>query len=293
MKTHNNNDGVNMRKSILVFFVILSFCINLYGQTDDVEHSASSNNVPLNLVFYNIGWNLFDSVTYNYGLNFIGAGVGTWAAIETGVDLRWRNFAYHRPALANACLVSLNTAYVVHIVTPTAFYLIGRNNQDKKMQITALALTQSMILTVGVQSSLKMITGREEPKITYHRNHHKRGLPTDDYSRKFDWFNMDFVKGWPSGHTANAFSAAATISEIYKDNWWIKGGAYTYAVLMGFSVSVNVHWASEVFAGALIGYAIGKTVGRSFNRLLLEEDEPDNNVSFFLVPNGIGAVMRF
>ena len=282
-----------MKKSILVFCLIFSLYTNLYGQTKEAEYSASFNNVPLNLVFHNIGWNFLDSVTYNYGLNFIGAGVGTWGAIETGADLRWRNIAYNNSTLANSGLSALYIGYVVPAITPAALYLIGRNNQDEKMQVAALALTQSLILTLSIQTPLKMVTGREEPGIVNVLNHHRRGHSTDDYSRKFDWFNMDPIKGWPSGHTANAFSAAATITEIYKDNLWLKIGAYSYATLIGFGMSVNVHWGSEAFAGALIGYAIGKTVGRSFNRLLLEEDEPDNNVSLLFIPSGIGVVMRF
>ena len=280
-----------MKKSILIFFLTIFICTNLYGQTDDVEHTVSDNSVPLNLVFHNIGWNFLNSFTYNYGANFICAGLGTWAFMETGADLRWRNIAYNNSTLANSGLSAVYIGVIVPAVTPITLYLIGKNNQDKKMQIAALALTQTLALTLAIQSPLKMITGREEPAIVNHGNH-RRGLATDDFSKKFDWFNMDFVKGWPSGHTANAFSAAAAITEIYKDNFWLKVGAYSYAALIGFGMSVNVHWASEAFAGALIGYAIGKTVGKSFNQLL-EKDIDSNNLSFYFVPNGFGVVKRF
>ena len=280
-----------MKKAFFVSLIIF-LCINLYAQSDDnVEPPIQSNAVPLSLAFHNIGWNLFDSITYNYGLNFIGAGLGTWAIIETETDLRWRNFAYNHSYLSNGGLSALYIGFAVPAITPVALYILGRNNQDKKLQITALALTQSLILTLGVQSPLKMLTGREEPGII-DKSGHTRGTSTDDNSRKFNWFNKDFIRGWPSGHTANAFSAAATISEIYKDNLYLQIGAYSYAALIGFGVSVNVHWSSEVFAGALIGYAIGKTVGKSFNQLL-EKDEPDNNLSFFIIPNGAGVTIRF
>ena len=288
-----------MKKSVLSFLLLIFISINLYGQIYDTENSDSQisdtenseavgNTVPIHLVFHNIGWNLFDSVTYNYGLNFIGAGLGTWGAIESGIDYRWRNFGYDHPGLADAGLVVLPIGYVVPVIVPMALYATGRYNQDKKLQIAALALTQSLILTVGIQSSLKMITGRAGPGIV----NYERGRRADNFSRDFDWFNMEYDDGWPSGHTANAFSAAATITEIYKDNLWLKIGAYSYAALIGFGVSVNVHWASEVFAGALMGYAIGKTVGKSFNKLL-GSDEGENDISFFFTPNAAGVVMRF
>ena len=281
-----------MKKSVLSFLLLIFISINLYGQIFDTENSATvGNTVPIHFVFHNIGWNLFNSVTYNYGLNFIGAGVGTWGAIESDIDYRWRNFGYDHPGLADAGLVALPVGAVVPGLLPVTLYIAGRYNQDKKMQIAALALTQSLILTLSIQSPLKMITGRTGPGIVNYHSH-ERGRRSDNFSRDFDWFNMDFIEGWPSGHTANAFSAAATITEIYKDNLWLKIGAYSYAALIGFGVSVNVHWASEVFAGALMGYAIGKTVGKSFNKLLVN-DESENDISFFFTPNAAGVVMTF
>jgi membrane-associated phospholipid phosphatase len=141
-----------------------------------------------------------------------------------------------------------------------------------------------------LQTPMKMITGRAGPGII-NNPAHTRGLPEDDHSRTFNWFNLDFINGWPSGHTANAFSAAATIAEIYKENLWIKIGVYSYAVLTGLGVSLNVHWASEVFAGALIGYAIGKTVGKSF-RQLLDNTADKDKVSFYFTPNAMGVIIR-
>jgi len=137
---------------------------------------------------------------------------------------------------------------------------------------------------------MKMITGRAGPGIVDNPAH-ERGLPEDDNSKKFNWFNMDFINGWPSGHTANAFSAAATIAEIYKENLWLKIGVYSYAALTGLGVSLNVHWASEVFAGALIGYAVGKTVGKSF-RQLLNNDTDTDSLSFYFTPNSMGVIIH-
>jgi membrane-associated phospholipid phosphatase len=37
---------------------------------------------------------------------------------------------------------------------------------------------------------------------------------------------------------------------------------YTYATFIGFGVTLYAHWASELIAGALIGYAIGKAVAK-------------------------------
>jgi hypothetical protein len=34
-------------------------------------------------------------------MNFIGAGLGTWAFIETDIDWEWRNIAYENTWLSN------------------------------------------------------------------------------------------------------------------------------------------------------------------------------------------------
>jgi membrane-associated phospholipid phosphatase len=145
-----------------------------------------------------------------------------------------------------------------------------------------------------IQTPLKMATGRASPGIV-NEFYHERNSQTDDFSGRFNWFNNDFVKGWPSGHTANAFAAAATISEIYKNNLWLKIGAYSYAALIGIGVTLDVHWASEAVAGALIGYAVGKTVGKDFNKLLKNDTTGSvaNPVSFYVTPNTLGVRVRF
>jgi membrane-associated phospholipid phosphatase len=247
---------------------------------------AQESSIPLSKLFDNMGMNALHSITYNYGLNFIGAGLGTWAFIETGIDWQWNRMAYNNDRLAHIGLSALYIGYAVPALTPAAFYITGRFIKNEKLQITGLALVQTLMLTLGIQSVLKMSTGRETPGIISVFDH-TRSPRTDDFSGEFNWFSMNFISGWPSGHTANAFSAAAAIAEIYQDNLPVKIAVYSYAALIGLGVSVNVHWASEVFAGALIGYAIGKTVGKSFSRMA--EGSQNNKLSFYVTPDSIGV----
>ncbi|MDR0302130.1 MAG: phosphatase PAP2 family protein [Treponema sp.] len=270
-----------MKKKLLVFSLIIFHCLNLYGQSTDEYES-----VPLKLVFQNMGYNALHSFTDNYCLNFAAACLVTYGSMESGLDLYWRNMSYNNPTLTNTGSPGLFIGVAVPAFTPVALFLAGRKNQNTKLQVTALALTQTLMLTLAIQSPMKMITDRPLPGIL-DSPVNKRGLATDDHSKTFNWFTWDFFNGWPSGHTANAFSAAATIAELYKDNLWLKIGVYSYAALIGFSVSVSVHWASEAFAGAIIGYAIGKTVGKSFSRLL-ENNPEEDNVSFYVTPNSVG-----
>jgi membrane-associated phospholipid phosphatase len=283
-----------LNKNCLRFVLLLCVCANIFCQETDqqiVEHNTEDayQKVPLTMAFHDIGWNALRSVTYNYGLNFIGAGVGTWAFIETGIDWKWNRLAYDNDWLANAGLPTLYIGYVVPPAAPIALFIAGRFIKDEKLQIAGMALTQTAMLSCGTFAILKMATGRALPGIVTELDH-TRSSRTDDFSHEFDGFNWNFHGGWPGGHIMNALSAAVAITEIYKDNIPLKIAVYTYASLIGLGTAVNVHWASDVFAGALIGYGIGKTVGKSFARLLSETDEK-NKISFYVTQNSLGVVL--
>jgi membrane-associated phospholipid phosphatase len=280
-----------MKKYSICLLLLSVCCLNLYSETEQPEGNSASSPPPITLVFHNIGRNVLGAVTYNYGINFVGAGLETWAFMETGIDWKWRNIAYNNTWVSNCGRPGLYIGYMVPGLTPVIAYAAGRFIHDEKLQITGLALAQSLLLTLAVQTPLKMITGRASPGIVNELDH-ARNQQAGDFSGRFNWFNNDFIGGWPSGHTANAFAAAATISELYKDKVWLKIGVYSYAALIGFGVTLNVHWASEALAGTLIGYAVGKSVGKSFNSLL-KHNEPDNQVSFYAAPNALGVIIRF
>jgi membrane-associated phospholipid phosphatase len=259
-------------------------------QNNTEADKAKNGIVPWTMVFYNIGWNVLHSFTYNYGLNFIGAGLGTWAFIESDADWKWRNIAYEHEGLYKFGIPALYIGYIVPAVTPVAVYISGLETKDEKLQITGLALVQSLALTLSMQTVFKMITGRPSPGLIT-AGDEKRFYRQDDFSREFDWFNMNFVHGWPSGHSANAFAAAAVITEIYHENIYLKIGLYTYAAFIGFSSLSSFHWASESFAGALIGYAIGKTIGKSYRKYI--ENKPDkNNITLYVTTNSVGILVR-
>ena len=278
-----------MKKNILcfVFMIFLCFCI-FAKENGDISPPS------LSLIFHNIGWNTLNSFTYNYGMNFLGSGLGTWAFIETGIDWEWRNIAYDNTWLSNLGRPGLYVGYVAPVLTPILTYTLGRFTNDEKLQITGMALVQTLMLSLAFQTPLKMVTGRALPGIVTELDHTKN-LRTDNFSNEFSWFNMNPIGGWPSAHTLNSFAAAATISEIYNENIWLKAGVFSYAALIGFGVTLNVHWASEALAGALIGYAIGSTVGKNFKNLLENKSNKnltENNISFYFYPNNIGIIIK-
>jgi membrane-associated phospholipid phosphatase len=274
----------NIKKFKCLFLVICSVALNANLYSEDAP-------VPLSTIFHDIGENALHSFTYNYGLNFIGAGLGTWAFIGTGIDWQWNRLAYNNSVYINAGLPALYIGYLIPAVTPLTLYMTGRISQNAKLQITSMALTQSLMLTLGIQTVLKITTGRALPGLVNQLDQ-RRSARVNNFCDEFHWFNMNAIAGWPSGHTANAFAAAAAVAEIYKDNTPLKIAVYSYATLIGVGISLTAHWASDVLAGALIGFAIGKTVGRSFSHLLAAEHN-ENKLSFYITPDSVGVRRRF
>ena len=276
----------------IMLCILLSgiFCQSLYAIDKPGPSASTPHPLPITSAFHNIGLNIFHALTHNYGAHFIGAGLGTWGFIKSGIDWSWRNTLYENNWLTHYGRPGLYIGYFMPVAAPVLAWSIGRLTDDIKLQITGMALFQSMLVTMAFQTPLKMLTGREMPGIITELDH-AQSQRTDDFSGEFHWFSRNFIGGWPSAHTANAFAAAAAVSEIYRDALLLKIGMYTYAALIGFGVTLNVHWASDAFAGALIGYAIGKTVGKSFNALLHGKPRA-SPVSLYIIPNMIGVGVR-
>ena len=279
---------------LLVIFIVISFT-PVFGdeQIEQTEQTVETDYTPVPLLtaLDNIGWNALHSITCNYGLNFIGAGLGTFIFIETGLDWKWNRVAYNNSWMPKVGEYTNYFGYAVPVLTPVALYLIGRAVKDEKLQITGLALTQSLALTVCIQTPLKVITGRASPGIVdgWDSLSSRRSDRTDDYSREFNWFKLEIIGGWPSGHSAHAFAAAATISQIYHDNLLLKIAVHSYALLISLGMSVYDHWASEIIAGALMGYAIGTTVGKNFRNLIEKTEKP---LTFYITTNSIGVIIK-
>ncbi|MDR1443609.1 MAG: phosphatase PAP2 family protein [Treponema sp.] len=153
-----------------------------------------------------------------------------------------------------------------------------------------MAVLQASLISIAYTSFFKGITGRISPGIVTVLDHTKSNK-TEDFSSDFAWGfgRRGFIAGWPSAHTATAFSMAAVLSELYQDKTWVKIAAYSYAAVIGLGVSFCVHWSSEVLSGMLIGYAVGKTVGKSFNRLLQDTRPNPVRVSLQATGNSIGV----
>jgi len=119
-------------------------------------------------------------------------------------------------------------------------YLIASALPDEQAN---LAARRAVLVSAVSVLALKVIIGQKRPPgpieykhFTYDGNYH----------------------AMPSGHTATSFALAATISMYYPKYKYI---CYGLATLVGISrLYEDVHWASNVVAGAGVGYISAKFV---------------------------------
>lgn len=123
-------------------------------------------------------------------------------------------------------------------------YFFGVLYEDNKLkQVGVFTVGASLAMGI-VTAGVKKIAGRVRPG------------DTDDKNRFFENGNDSFY----SGHTAQAFTIATVISEMYKEDYplvpWV---AYGMATVTAYArVHDNAHWASDVIMGAVAGHLITK-----------------------------------
>jgi membrane-associated phospholipid phosphatase len=121
-------------------------------------------------------------------------------------------------------------------------YVCGRLAADERVTETGRGMIEALFFTQLFTATFKGALGRTGPG------------EEDDAG---DFFAGGTV--FPSGHTSRAFALATVLAERHgRVAAWI---AYPLASLVGLSrVYSDVHWASDVLAGAALGWAVGKAV---------------------------------
>ena len=120
---------------------------------------------------------------------------------------------------------------------------IGKLIRHENTAETGRALIESLLFTELLGTAAKGLFGREGP----------------DGGEALDFFENG--SAFPSGHTWRAFVVATVLAERHgKVAAWI---GYPIATLVGLArIEQNVHWASDVLAGAALGHVIARAVVR-------------------------------
>ncbi len=138
-----------------------------------------------------------------------------------------------------------------------SYYVYGLSAKNHKSRQIALGATQAFIVSGISVEILKHLTHRHRPY---------EDIPAN--SRKWEGPFKGFeYTSFPSGHTITAFSLASFFSSVYKEKLWVSILSYSLASGVGLQrIYDDKHWASDVFIGAALGFAIGKSVYYVLNK---------------------------
>jgi hypothetical protein len=236
-----------MRKTITVlvciflFFVVISNNLNIARANDSIQTSLIMNSEHLDentldlkewakdtgdILSSPVHW---DNSDWNKFLLYAG---GTYLIYKNDNDIRnW--FQERRSHDSNNIARFGNALPGLGVIYLQGTYFLG----SEKQRQTAV---------VGLESTSIAVVATEVLKTASH--HQRPGSNNEKDS-------------FPSGHTAASFALATVFSHEYNDKKYVAPITYGLATLTGLSrLNNDRHWASDVFAGALVGYFTAKQV---------------------------------
>jgi membrane-associated phospholipid phosphatase len=197
----------------------------------------------------------------------------------TGADYQLRLFAmrdlHGKP---NAEPISVWTPFVLPVVVLSVNMTATAVKQCTVVRPTS-AMLQAMGLTFILVTSLKFATGRTWPSAG--RNPNAVGYyGHPESAHRFHWFSWHQGYAWPSGHTAIMVAAATALSTVEYGESWMGYVAYAGATAVATGMWLgDHHWMSDIISGALMGGAIGRSVGLAFR-----QEERGDSMSLAVVP---------
>jgi len=217
-----------------------------------------------------LGTNLVGAYSFPTVLFHAGA-VATTVPLVLWVDEPvQRYFQRHDPLSDEAGVAALISGATLPAVIPGAKQHRGLLGADDELATAGAAAVQAVVMQLVIVHALKWLTDRAGPYPDGDPNKERwsGGVTRDSNSaRDFDFNPFDLKWGirWPSGHTAASVALVSSLVAFYPDELWLALVGYPIAAGIGIGmVEGDYHWLSDIVAGALIGHAIGWTVGGEF-----------------------------
>jgi membrane-associated phospholipid phosphatase len=146
------------------------------------------------------------------------------------------------------------------------FFLGGALLKDRKARDTGLMAWEALLHTGLLVQVVKHLAGRQRPQV---ENGIDYWYGPAAFLKRYQQGSFARYDSFFSGHTVSVWSLATVIAENYKERLWVPVACYGLATLTGLSrLTEDAHWLSDVFVGAVIGYAVGKMVVRNHQKRL-------------------------
>lgn len=204
------------------------------------DSRISIRGIPKNFAKNLVG--LFGRENFNAALIGVPAS-GIATAFDDDVEDYFKPRVHNNTAFANVGAV-IGEAYVL-IPTVGTLFILGQKSESLRFRSFSYALFQGYIVDAVATLGFKQATRRLRP----------------DSSNK---------QSFPSGHASDFFMIATLLDRYYGH----KAGFVGYGLASYVAASrlkKDVHWLSDVVAGATLGYIIGNTVSRHAGHFLGSE----------------------
>lgn len=153
------------------------------------------------------------------------------------------------------------------IIALAAFGTYGVVFKSTKVKTVTLLATQAVATGAIVSTVLKNLSGRTRPNYYGPLEHAEPSFRGPFANLANSPGGEGSNSAFPSGHATLAFAAATVFAVEYKNKPVIPIIAYSMATLVGVSrITENKHWATDVFAGAILGYLTGRQVAYNYHR---------------------------
>lgn len=251
---------MKVNKSIITISFILIFSIQLFGQQLNLSESFPQYSYKPDKEYFQSYWTAIKKTATGparWGKKewFTFGGVVVGGTVLYVYDAQIRNFfqAHRTTATDNVSKYGFEPWGSGYYTLPLlgGLYLYGLSANNTKARQVAMAGTQAFIMGGISVEVLKAVFGRHRPYQDIPPNPRVWTGP----------FGALSYNSMPSGHTTVAFSVATVFASVYKDKPWV--GVLSYGIATGVALSRlndDKHWASDVFIGAALGFAVGKTV---------------------------------
>jgi membrane-associated phospholipid phosphatase len=226
---------------ILIFMVLFLWLPNVEALADDpaplpdLKQGTPATSTSLKQFPQNLGRNFLSLFSKkNIAPLLIG---GAASGIVAPFDREIQDHVAVKGESSNAGKIGgvLGGAAVV-VPAVTGLLIAGSRSKNDRFHSFTYSLAQAAVLNEGLVQGFKYSVGRTRPDGSDNRS-------------------------FPSGHAANAFMAATVVQRYYGTKAGIIG--YTAAAFIAYSrCRENKHWASDITAGATLGYIVGSSVSR-------------------------------
>lgn len=205
-----------------------------------------------------------------------GTGVLALSGADHEIHLQFNRYIENRAWNETANIAG----YVVPLLSAPTIWVAGLASRNHTITGAGSAALQAFVITLATTGALKFAVGRPFPLLDGEEDRPDRAHTFSPFQNR--------LGAWPSGHTSGTIAIAAALTAYAPEQRWIPLVGYPLGLGIGLGmVDRGSHWASDLVAGALIGHAIGYSIGRNFrNRVRGDRTVPDR---FEVVPFSGGA----